>query len=252
MSDGKTTEEKQTGRIGRGSRGYRRGTKHGRHMQVVRDANDLPPLDPEVKPWERQPGESDKAWEAFRTYRDMAQDRSLRVVADTIGKSKSLVDRWSSRHQWNRRAYEWELELDRQARMETVREAAAMVKRHAQQSQLFMTALTQPAMALIRKIQGDPQFFDRMLVSIENDGRVEVGKTIELLRIIRDFAVAYPQIAQIERLSRGEPTSINAETTEEHGTSFARALIADREASQIASQLFERMETTIAKAVADA
>ena len=33
------------------------------------------------KPWERQKGESDKAYEAFVTYRDMGTDRSIRAVA---------------------------------------------------------------------------------------------------------------------------------------------------------------------------
>ena len=38
------------------------------------------------KPWERQKGESDKAYEAFVTYRDMGTDRSIRAVAQEFNR----------------------------------------------------------------------------------------------------------------------------------------------------------------------
>ena len=43
------------------------------------------------KPWERQKGESDKAYEAFVTYWDMGTDRSIRAVAQKLGKSRTQI-----------------------------------------------------------------------------------------------------------------------------------------------------------------
>lgn len=47
----------------------------------------------DVKPWERQEGESAKAFEAFTIYAGLGADRSLRAVAQQLGKSKTLMDR---------------------------------------------------------------------------------------------------------------------------------------------------------------
>lgn len=64
-------------------------------------------------PWERLPGESSQAFEAFTIYRDMGIDRSLAKVASELGKSKALIERWSARDAWVRRVELWEVEQDR-------------------------------------------------------------------------------------------------------------------------------------------
>jgi hypothetical protein len=58
-----------------------------------------------VLAWERQPGESDKAWRGFQLYRDLGPERSLRAVAEALyGErwkyGKRTVEKWSSRHDW--------------------------------------------------------------------------------------------------------------------------------------------------------
>jgi hypothetical protein len=64
-------------------------------------------------PWERLPGESPQAFEAFAAYRDMGAERSLSKVARQLGKSKTLMDRWSAQHHWVMRADTWVVEADR-------------------------------------------------------------------------------------------------------------------------------------------
>jgi len=51
-------------------------------------------------PFEQQPGESGKAFEAFSVYLSMGQDRSTEAVAKTLSKSCALVRRWAARWQW--------------------------------------------------------------------------------------------------------------------------------------------------------
>ena len=49
-----------------------------------------------AEPWEIQPGESSKAFEAFVTYRDMEKPRSIRTVAQTLSKSSTMRQQMSA------------------------------------------------------------------------------------------------------------------------------------------------------------
>ena len=53
----------------------------------------------ETEPWERRTDETDKAWEAFKTYRDMP-NRTLAAVGKKLVKSGSLIDRWRAKYDW--------------------------------------------------------------------------------------------------------------------------------------------------------
>lgn len=48
----------------------------------------------------RQAGESNPAWEARRIYVNMGPTRSIRSVGQELGKSGSLISRWSARWGW--------------------------------------------------------------------------------------------------------------------------------------------------------
>lgn len=62
----------------------------------------------DIRPWDRQPGESSKAYEAFVTYRDLGHDRTVPKVAGQLGKSQALMTRWSSQHNWVSRSSAWD------------------------------------------------------------------------------------------------------------------------------------------------
>ena len=87
----------------------------------------------EVKPWERQPGESAKAYEAFSLYRDMGVERSLSKVGNALGKSKTMMDKWSSPNafNWVERAKAWDIEQDRILQKQQIEDIKKMRKRHA-------------------------------------------------------------------------------------------------------------------------
>ena len=68
--------------------------------------------------FERKERETSKAYGAFREYLDLGPQRSLVKVAERLGKSKTLIERWSRRYDWPGRvlAYSSHLAvLERQA-----------------------------------------------------------------------------------------------------------------------------------------
>ena len=86
--------------------------------------------EPDIAPWEQQPGESAKAFEAFAIYRDMSADRSVRKVTQRLNKSLTLIGKWSSRYNWPERARAYDRDLDRQAHAQAVRDVRSMTNRH--------------------------------------------------------------------------------------------------------------------------
>lgn len=138
-------------------------------------------------PWERQRGESGKAFAAFCVYRDMGAKRSLREVCRILSRDKTTVKQrhiedWSSRWRWVERATAWDDELDRRAREAQVEEVRKMRERHVRE------AMSIQEMA-IRRLKG----MDPTELSAHD--------------VLRYFMEG----TKLERISRGEP-----ETIQEH------------------------------------
>ncbi len=69
-----------------------------------------------MEPWDRQHKESRPAYAAFCVYRDLGTARSTAKVQQEIGKSKRLLDRWSSEWKWVWRTDQYDRMLDLKAR----------------------------------------------------------------------------------------------------------------------------------------
>lgn len=69
----------------------------------------------QVQPWEKQPHETGKAYEAFLIYRDLGQGRTYTAVATKLQKSYTLIRRWKGKYDWEQRASAYDKYLDRQA-----------------------------------------------------------------------------------------------------------------------------------------
>lgn len=85
-----------------------------------------------IKPWERQPGESEQAFEAFALYRDAGAERAISQVAQRLSKSRALIAKWSSRWSWVERAAAYDNDLERQAHREKQKLVADTRKRQLQ------------------------------------------------------------------------------------------------------------------------
>ena len=135
----------------------------------------------ELKPWERQDGETAKQFEAFAVYRNMGEDRSLAKVAQELSKSKQLLTRWSSKNNWVERCVAWDREQDRILRQQQLKDIKKMRKRHAD---LAYAGLVKTAQAL-QKI--DPEDFKpgdiaRLMdvcATLERISRGDSGEVIE-------------------------------------------------------------------------
>ena len=84
------------------------------------------------QPWERRKGESAQAFEAFSCYLEMGADRSIRAVSQELGKSKTLIDRWSRTNDWGERCRAWDNYLQREAQRTAIAEVREMIRRHTQ------------------------------------------------------------------------------------------------------------------------
>lgn len=84
----------------------------------------------DTKPWERQPKESEQAYQAFVKYRDMGEKRTLKAVAEELHKSYTLIRRWKDTWDWEDRVREYDNELQKQAHKQAVKKARGMADRH--------------------------------------------------------------------------------------------------------------------------
>jgi hypothetical protein len=61
-----------------------------------------------LPPWERQPTDTDRSFEAFEIYRLMGGSRSLTKTSEKLGKNTTTIEQWSRRHSWVTRCAAWD------------------------------------------------------------------------------------------------------------------------------------------------
>jgi len=95
------------------------------------------------QPWERQKGESARAFEAFLVYLQMGPERSIRAVAQKCTKSVSLIRRWSSDNNWVERCRAWDNYLQQEAKKAAVAEVRRMNQRHVKMASAIQATAMQ-------------------------------------------------------------------------------------------------------------
>lgn len=132
----------------------------------------------DTKPWERQEGESVKAYEAFQCYLNLGETRSQRLVSEQLSKSRQLISRWSANYQWVERVAAYENDLQRQAHAEAVKKARQMADRHIS----IAMKMQQKALQALKEM--DPRDIDpknlvafiREATKLESENRTEIVK----------------------------------------------------------------------------
>lgn len=105
----------------------------------------MPNIANSSKPWERQKGESEKAFEAFSLYRDKGAKRTLISVAEELQKSYTLIRRWCDRWEWEDRVRKYDNEMEREAKKEAQKGLRDMYTR---QTKIAMEVQTKALQAL--------------------------------------------------------------------------------------------------------
>ena len=98
-------------------------------------------------PWERQKGESARAFEAFLVYLQMGPERSIRAVAQKLSKSYTLAGRWSSTYHWVERCRAWDNYLQQEAKKAAVAEVRRMNQRHAKMASAIQATAMQASVS---------------------------------------------------------------------------------------------------------
>lgn len=144
------------------------------------------------EPWERQDGESTRAYEAFALYRDMGVDRSLRKVAQQLNKSLTIVAKWSTESEWIKRVAAWDAEQDRIARKEQAEAIKKMRKRHAEVASSMIIKAAR-ALNRLKEEEIKPADISRFIEVASKLERLSRGDTSEVIEE-RDGGEAEPAV----------------------------------------------------------
>jgi hypothetical protein len=159
--------------------------------------------EPSSPPWERQPGESSRAFGAFCVYRDLGPRRSLRAAAEKFYERRSAAvlrqcNTWSSAFHWVERASARDKHLDAEARRAQEEARREMAERQAREA---------------RALQ---------------------AKAVERLKVLRpeelgpaDVLRYFVEAAKLERLALGEPDAVQRQEVTGRGGSPLRFSLED-------------------------
>lgn len=169
------------------------------------------------QPWERQKSESAQAFEAFSIYLNLGTERSIRAVSHELGKSKTLIDRWSRNNNWVERCRAWDNHLQREAKKAAVAELREMNRRH-----ITLARALQGAAAQALKDRGAAIITDKNLSAVvklatdlERSSRMyEVDTLSEDLKKAEEDSAAVKIICDIPRVQ--PPADSQSEEEDNH------------------------------------
>jgi len=153
--------------------------------------------DPEfqLQAWDRQGGESRKAFAAFVIYRDLPGTRGCLAVAQKLSCRLQTIRKWSAAHDWYNRALAWDEHQGLIAREEQIRERQKMAERIAvggMELQELAREEIQKLRAELRNGRPDPS---------DPTHKKMVPVRLTAYQIARMFEVG----ARSERMARGDP-----------------------------------------------
>ena len=181
-----------------------------------------------MNPWDRQHEESrqesHQAFEAFAVYRELGVQRSTAKVAQQLGKSKALMDRWSSRWRWVDRCAAWDAHLESEHQASLIQATKEAAERQARIGENLATLAYNRLVPLLAERDAAGQFLhqlkpealvraialgvevERMARGMASVQRLEIahvaGETVK--KLAEEYGLSEDEIMQeMERIAQG-------------------------------------------------
>jgi hypothetical protein len=165
----------------------------------------------ERKEWERREGETARAYDGFREYRDMGASRSLAKAAEKLGKSTRLLKKWSRSHDWPARAHAYDEYMERKQQGVYETKLVEVNAAHLEMAKSARESVMVPLRALLKRIEKFREENFGEAAEVEN---IPIEK---LLAIARPYVKLALDVVKMERLLYGLPTqTIKTEGTIGH------------------------------------
>jgi hypothetical protein len=175
------------------------------------------------QPWEKQEGESMKAYTAFCTYRDLGSARSLiKAERATKGLQTSNVSgrwrQWSTDHEWKKRAQDYDLHLELIARVQREAVHHKELEDYRGRQKQLATATTASSLKLLRlanaRIDDLQKIYDQWkanLASAKDDKEREalMGQCPINVLSIPNWISAAARVAQVALDSESQALAVN-------------------------------------------
>ena len=178
-------------------------------------------------PWDRQKGESAKAFEAFEQYRRLGSDRTVqgaweqywqrpgnrrRTGGKQAGEAHGYFRAWSSRWQWPERTAAWDEEVAALARdQELDRELKSRLAEQGEElrQRQLMREEARAARAVARRL------LRRLMQGVEA-GQLDSLSLSALLPHLQKISSLLETGQKLDRLSQGEPSDVTRQETDLH------------------------------------
>lgn len=150
---------------------------------------------PDREPFERQPKESEKAFQAFLFYRDLGSERTIEKATELYRKQFDMNDveygsrvlqGWSAKFGWQVRVEAWDRQLDNHRRKQQLKAIEKMRRKHI----MIAEACQELAVAELEKF-----------IKLAKSAEFRTITAAELIKVLESAA-------KLERQSLGEPDQI--------------------------------------------
>jgi len=189
-----------------------------------------PFTDVEDAPWRRLPGETEKAYTAFRAYLSQQAPRNYKALAASLGKQLSQIKLWGSKHSWTSRAAAYDAWKDDALDDNTKKDVGKIQKYVVTEEIKHYKMLVEAWEKAYTEVQ------HTLLMSEDKQGRrAAILDMQRLIRVRNDLSLMARRAAHLPQTYRALPEPELEETDREYYADWEKGLqvVRDNEESSL-------------------